>query len=314
MPSPRTGSTNRIMKYVQFVFLYLLLLFLINSTVSAFEYISKNGKKITMSASHHVLDVKLLNNMKPPNEFELEEGKILQCNSCHGIKNIMDTPVDKLDKNDANFLRGGPYKKLTDFCYQCHQKKDHTRNNIHILLDKQGKIIKEKCLYCHEQELKTDQAKSLSEIKLRQAVETICYACHLKTPHLNVIEHLVELKDKKLQQWKLTTKKQNIYMPLTDTGKIMCITCHNPHQQGLLATHLAAAKQVADTDLNKGISYQEHPWQEVYLADKKERLEQFNRNNKTSLTLSYQRIKTEVLLRLPAKNGKLCLSCHSFDD
>jgi len=292
-----SGSTNRVMKHR---FCILLLIF-ISSSASAFEYINKDGKKIQMSASHHILDVKLLNTMNPPKEFKLGDKKRLQCNSCHGTKNIMDTPIEKLDKNNAKFLHGGPYAELTEFCYQCHLKKDHTRNNIHILLDKQGKIIKNKCLYCHKEVQKTDQAKNISEIKLRQPAEIICYACHLKTPHLNTLEHMVELKDKKLQQWELITKEKNIYMPLTEKGKVTCITCHNPHQQGVLEQQLAAAKQVADTDLSEGISYQEHPWAEVYKADKKDRLKQFNLNNTTSLSLEYQRIKTEVLLRLPGK-------------
>jgi len=28
----------------------------------------------------------------------------------------------------------------------------------------------------------------------------------------------------------------------------------------------------------------------------------------------YQRLKNEVLLRLPAKDGTLCLSCHEFEN
>ncbi len=288
-------------------------LLLISFNAGGFEYINKEGEKREMPELHHILDVELLDTMKPPKEFELGENRTLQCTTCHGIKAIETIPIDEVDKEDENFLRGGRYRKLTDFCYNCHQKKANTRNNIHILLDENDQIIEHKCKYCHEEVQDQNEAKTIDEVKLRLPAEILCYGCHLRTPHLNSIDHLVVLKDKKLAQWKLTTQEKKIYMPLTKEGKIMCVTCHAPHQKGVLKASLPSAKQVEDVALKEGILYKKHPWAEVYAADKKTRLEAFNQKTGENLRLEYKRIKAEVLLRLPAKNGELCLSCHTFD-
>ncbi|MDQ7089210.1 MAG: hypothetical protein Q9M50_00980 [Methylococcales bacterium] len=289
------------------------LLLLLSFNAHSFEYIDKEGKKREMPELHHILDVKLLETMRPPKEFEVSDDRTLQCVTCHGTEEIETLAIEDVDKEADNFLRGGRYRKLTDFCYNCHQKKANTRNNIHILLDENDHIIEHKCKYCHEEVQDQNEAKLIDEVKLRLPAEILCYGCHLKTPHLNTIEHLVELKDKKLEQWKYTTKEKNIYMPLTKKGKIMCITCHAPHQKGILKASLPAAKQVEDVALKEGVLYQKHPWADVYKTDKKVRLEAFNQKTGENLRLEYKRIKAEVLLRLPAKNGELCLSCHTFD-
>ncbi len=293
-------------------YLGFLLLLLTSVSAHSFEYITKEGKKREMPELHHIVDAQLLDEMKPPKEFELGEGRALQCRTCHGIKNIEDIPINEVNTDDEKILRGGRYQKLTDFCYNCHKKAANTRNNIHILLDDKDQIIEHKCKYCHEEVQNQNKANTIDRIKLRLPAEILCYGCHLRTPHLNTIEHLVELKDKKLEQWKRTTQEKNIYMPLTKAGKIMCITCHTPHQKGVLKASLPAAKQVEDVPLKEGILYKNHPWADVYKTDKKVRLEEFNQQTGEHLTLEYKRIKAEVLLRLPAKNGELCLSCHTL--
>jgi hypothetical protein len=75
-----------------------------------------------------------------------------------------------------------------------------------------------------------------------------------------------------------------------------------------------AGKQVEDAPLKEGVSYQPHPWSTIFAEDKKERLKELAEASGQTLSLEYQRIKTEVLLRLTAKNGELCLACHKFKD
>ena len=296
---------------------FAFFLVIISLNTYGFEYVDKNGKKREMPDYHHIVDVKLLDFMKPPKRFQLDEKGKLQCATCHGLENIMEIPDDKINTRAKNFLHGGRYKRLSKFCYNCHEKEVNTREtttrNIHVMLDDQGDVIEEKCKYCHEEVQARDKAKGITELKLRLPAEKLCYGCHLKTPHLNSIDHLVELKDKKLAQWKLTQKEKNIHMPLTETGKVMCVTCHTPHEKGVLAPDLPAAKQVEEVKLTKGITYVDHPWSKVYSEDKKARLALLNKNNEMPVTLEYRRLQSEVLLRLPAKNGELCLSCHTFE-
>jgi hypothetical protein len=50
---------------------------------------------------------------------------------------------------EENLLRGGPYEKRVDACLSCHSKERYQAVNPHIQIDEKGKIMKDKCLYCH---------------------------------------------------------------------------------------------------------------------------------------------------------------------
>lgn len=264
---------------------------------------------------HHLVGVQLLKSMHPPAEImPLGDKKELVCRTCHGIQKIEDLAFDKVDKNANDFLKGGSYEPLTEFCYKCHDKKAQERPNIHSMLDDKGKPIEKNCTYCHSEVLKRDRTYKPEELKLRMPRETLCYGCHLKTPHLNAFEHQVKPGKEKLKQLQESVKKLGIILPLSAKGEIICVTCHSSHPNGVLDNRLAAAKQVPNNDLKEGVSYQKHPWGEVYAADKQTRLDEFNRKNNTHLQVRYERITAEVLLRLSAKDGSLCLACHTFTD
>jgi len=110
------------------------------------------------------------------------------------------------------------------------------------------------------------------------------------------------------------SKELNILIPLSDKQEVVCVSCHTPHQYGVIDPEKPAGKQVLIDDLEKGIEYQEHPWNKVFSADKDVRLSEFNQLHKMQVQFSYQRIVQEALLRLPAKDGQLCLVCHDFKD
>ncbi len=268
---------------------------------------------------HHAVDVKLLDTMKPPTEFVLKEGRVLQCKTCHGLNKMDEIPYDKVEVDDPKFLRGGPYEDFEKFCYQCHSDKDNERPNIHVMLDKDGAIKEQNCLYCHEEvNLRRQEPRKLSEVKLRLPIEDVCLGCHLKSPHLNAAEHQeAKPKDKMKKHMKESMRKHGIILPLSKEGKVICVSCHSPHPAlGVIDGYKnPAGKQVrADIkQVEKGIEYSKHSWTHVFQADKQQRLDDLAFATGERYQLSYQRIKNEILLRLPAKDGSLCLSCHEFE-
>lgn len=264
---------------------------------------------------HHAVDIEILQAMQPPAEFELKDGKFLQCKTCHGLERMDEIQYDKVNKDDPEFLRGGPYRQLTDFCFQCHEKDEHERPNIHVLLNEQGEIEKNNCLYCHEVVHKDrEKPREVEELKLRIPADKLCFACHLKTPHLNAAEHLeAEPEEEMKKHMQEETRKNGIILPLSKEGKVTCISCHSPHPEGVIdADKNPAGKQVSG-DVKEGVKYKEHPWQEIVRKDKADRLEDYALKYGALYELPYGRIDKEVLLRRPAKNGALCLSCHQFD-
>lgn len=264
---------------------------------------------------HHIVAVKPSKVVDVPEKFKLGEKGELICATCHGLKDIDKTPVEKVDKDSADFLVGGSYRRITGFCYRCHDEEKTQRENIHVMLDKQGEIKKKNCTFCHEEVPDRDKKLKLTELKLRLPMQQICYGCHLKDPHFNAVEHQVEPAQKEmLERIEKHSKELGILIPLSDKQEVLCVSCHTPHQYGVIDPEKPAGKQVFIEDLEKGIEYQEHPWDKVFSADKDGRLVEFNQQHKMKVQFSYQRIVQEALLRLPAKDGQLCLLCHDFKD
>lgn len=73
--------------------------------------------------------------------FPLYEGKIT-CLTCH------DIPC-KGEETTPKFLRGGPYETRVDACLVCHKQESYRAVNPHEQIDENGRIRKDRCLYCH---------------------------------------------------------------------------------------------------------------------------------------------------------------------
>ncbi len=269
--------------------------------------------KQEMPAMHHLIKIKPSENISIPDSFPLNDKDEIDCKTCHGIKDMKEQDFKKIDKDADNFFREGPYKTPIDFCYRCHDDKQYQRNNIHKMLDNNGKIIKNNCLYCHKETLDPEKDIKLGELKLRLPANNICYGCHLHAPHFNALNHQQKPDDDMKNKIKKSEQQHKIIMPLASDGKIMCVTCHSPHQIDVISQQKPAGKQVINNDLDKGIVYTEHSWNKVFVKDKQKRLEKLQQNTKQNLALEYQRIEKEILLRLPAKDGTLCMACHVFE-
>ncbi len=273
-----------------------------------------NADEIEMPPMHHLVEVKPSDQVSIPDEFKLDEKGQINCKTCHGLKDIEKTALEKVDRQADNFFNGGPYPRLIDFCHRCHDKKTYARPNIHQLLDKKGKHDKKACEYCHLEAPDPEKRADQQTIKLRLPVGILCYGCHLRTPHLNALNHQMKPDETMVKQIKNSEEALAVILPLDKEGRITCVTCHAPHQAGLIDKAQPAGKQVEDAALKKGVSYQPHPWSTVFAEDKKDRLKELAEVSGRPFSLAYQRIKTEVLLRLSAKDGALCLACHTFKD
>jgi hypothetical protein len=186
------------------------------------------------------------------------------------------------------------------------------------MLDEQGDIIETQCTYCHDGLPDIEASRKLDvspaeKPKLRLAAEKICYGCHLKTPHLNAGSHQVKASEKMQERIRDYSTSENITIPLGKSGEVLCITCHSPHQKGVLDMQHPAGKQAGNGNLKRGVQYRRHAWNDVYVQDKKWRLARFSEEHGWLPQVQYQRLEHEELIRLPAKDGSLCLVCHQFE-
>ncbi len=273
---------------------------------------------LELSSRHHPVGVRVPEAMKLPKDMKTDDRGRLTCDTCHGIENLEDRrreDIDEIRRRHADkFLRGGPWKKLDDFCFQCHDHKPYERLNIHAQLDDQGKPREENCKYCHRKVPDREHPPAREDLALRLPVDRICLGCHLKTPHLNALEHSRKPGDEILERLRETEKKEKLILPLDDKGRVTCVTCHSPHEKGVIDASHAAGRQIADRAVAEGPEYLSSRWSPIYRADKEERLAQMEREKGERPVLEYRRLAGEVLMRLPAADGRLCRACHRFDD
>lgn len=314
MPRTRSGVRGRVVKGLIRIG---SLLWVIAVQAAETDPLARYETTHTLPDLHHAVGMSLPDDWPAPEDLPLGSRRVVECKTCHGLKDLERIPYRQVDKQAVNFLRGGPYARLDDFCIRCHDRKALERPNIHILLDEQGKIREDRCTYCHEEvQQNRDEPHRAVDYRLRLPPEKLCYGCHGKLPHFNALEHQAAKPDETMRRHiRASEQQQGVKLPLSGDGRVMCPTCHAPHQHGVIdAAENPAGRTLHPVDLKRGVEYRDHPWNAVIQRDKAERLKRLNQQQNSHLQLDYRRIEQEVLLRLEARNGRLCLACHQFRD
>ncbi len=176
---------------------------------------------------HHPLGVK-----STPATWKMDfarfplEGETVTCVTCHKPPECLG----QAGRENPRFLRGGPYNAAPDFCARCHEDKKFSSLDPHDQLDESGEVYQKKCLYCHI----TVPAASESGDGMRftDTQTALCISCHQTGPHPQM-EHLRPMPHQMRQNLKAYEELRMVRLPLDD-GNVTCVTCHNPHERGLL--------------------------------------------------------------------------------
>ncbi|MBI5888804.1 MAG: hypothetical protein HZB82_08870 [Deltaproteobacteria bacterium] len=118
----------------------------------------------------------------------------------------------------------------------------------HTQISDEGHILWEKCIICHRNVPDLKKEKSISDVTLRYANEMkdLCLGCHIDRKHpgtegasvmmsaAEAPDHLVVPSQTVKQNLRLMLKSTPTIFPFDPkTGKVTCVTCHNPHEKGL---------------------------------------------------------------------------------
>ena len=172
-----------------------------------------------------------------PPDFPLENGK-LTCLTCHDIYRQCQKRLF-----ERNSLRGAPYPRRMSFCYNCHIKKNYEPNDPHLQLNDNEEIIIGTCLICHK-EKPDEKHATFKDVTFIGNIEMICRRCHhIAGNHSGNHDHMKNIPSADgLKRIKLVETKFHTRLPLNENGKMTCITCHNPHEKGIIPESNPGAK------------------------------------------------------------------------
>jgi predicted CXXCH cytochrome family protein len=179
---------------------------------------------------------KACDNVIVPERFPLQNGKLV-CTSCHRF-----CGQNKRAEN-TSFLRGGPYKEREYVCFECHEIRGYMQFNPHKQLDKSGNIIETVCLYCHSS-VPDRNIHGIDNAGFVGNLKSYCIGCHQvqrAQPHPISSGHYGARPSEGMKlRIKAFEDKHNVMFPMSFEGEVLCFTCHNPHQEGVLSGQAAA--------------------------------------------------------------------------
>jgi hypothetical protein len=128
--------------------------------------------------------------------------------------------------------------------------------NPHLAMFKDRKLNEDTCLLCHSVSPVSNPKDAGKRLCLNDSVDKLCGGCHRKDSHAGSAEHLVKPDDKILKRMKGWEEKTKEAIPLDDSGKIACVSCHDPHPSGVLKSlgvgNVQETKAAAEETAKKG--------------------------------------------------------------
>lgn len=177
---------------------------------------------------------------KIPRDFPLKNNTIT-CVTCHRMT-LQCQSDSSMKKFNSSFLRVNPLLSRTAICYKCHREAEYKMMDPHNQIDTHGNVVKETCLYCHKEVPDVNRATLADSKGMEDLVapigklDVLCYRCHYKQIQMHPINanHLKKPPARILKNMRRAERKLGIILPLDAQGKVTCVTCHNPHERGVI--------------------------------------------------------------------------------
>lgn len=202
----------------------------------------------------HPVGSKPTQHIRIPADLPLQDGQ-LTCETCHDSLLQMGSgqPGDAAATN-PDFLRRITVSRSA-FCFLCHIEETYKRLNPHKQLNEQGKIVATTCLLCHASLPDVNFIGPEKVSFIVQDPNEYCIGCHpgFTGNHPASANHLVEPSKKIMAAIRTSVQRIGVELPLFQ-GRIICATCHNPHQEGVikLAPAATGTKRENKLRLNPG--------------------------------------------------------------
>jgi len=139
------------------------------------------------------------------------------CATCHTAIDARDIPHKK-----TNNLPRGLSSELPDLCYNCHDKAEFSKKNVHM------PVAGGMCGSCHNPHASNEFAL------LNKPLNGVCYDCHAdvrRKPHADVGHSLGD--------------KKPVDDPARPGKRFYCGSCHNPHSSDSIRLFRYPARSAA---------------------------------------------------------------------
>ncbi len=160
-----------------------------------------------------------------PHDWPLEGGEVT-CATCHAEPAHREVPaIGELAAYAARYWhRGGPYERVTTFCFRCHEESGFARTDPHHPVADDPRPDRDpSCAACHTG--LPEPGASPAEAKLRASPERACATCHQGDVHHGASAHVGQALVAEVRAGLPED------LPLHD-GTVACWTCHDVHQGG----------------------------------------------------------------------------------
>lgn len=177
-----------------------------------------------------------------PDGFPAPDNK-LACLTCHDVVPACRLEGQRQTANSA-LLRGPIAPQAGTYCSQCHIPETHRKHNPHIMVNPAGRPIDVACLTCHTDPAPASRSDRTNNAALRLGEPDLCLGCHglhedfFEPGHTGaVVTDTILAQLLRADQAGGTTRaNQPQWLPLSSDHRVVCSTCHNPHQSGVFQT------------------------------------------------------------------------------
>jgi len=186
-----------------------------------------------------------------PKDWPLVDGR-LGCLTCHDVRRICNRSVRRSLANPA-FLRGRKVNDPRTFCANCHRRTLYKKFNPHLMLTADKLAREDLCRFCHTKMLDRTAMQRVGTPALRTNPLSLCASCHAR--HVDYFQpgHIGAKVPKDMVAYMAARESTGPtsrpsrdllarlrssgakprFLVLDGDGRIVCTTCHNPHERGL---------------------------------------------------------------------------------
>jgi hypothetical protein len=186
------------------------------------------------------------------NHVPLVDGEV-GCVSCHDLL-VQCFGGQDAQSSNRFFLRGPAGGDIVGSCFLCHPTREFSREDPHRQVNADGSLRFDQCRICHGPSYQPEVSARPAEVHLSLPEPGLCAGCHPLRAHPRGVNHLVvpdeavrlqmiysEHRDelqgmtqRQAERFLTRQPERPQVLPLGPDGQIVCSTCHNPHERGVL--------------------------------------------------------------------------------